>query len=281
MKPKKSSDAALTDEEEDDIESQDVSKTGFDPYEEMIRKWTSMGIPQKEIVFINDAKGSKQRQAIFEKVNSGEIRIIVGSRPKLGVGVNIQKRLIAAHQLDTPWRPGDLTQSEGRIMRPGNENKEVQIIRYVSKGSFDVYMWQTLESKAHALELLLSGHENEENIIRVDSGEFEMTKAEAADNPLLMEKMATDAEVRRLQALKRGYMVRKADEESFMSKYKSAYDKAKAENKPIPSVADLLSKFDIICIDDFMASRLNPLFEFCFADSFSLLDQSSCTKLID
>lgn len=227
MKPKKGS-QDMSEEEEDLIESQNVSKTGFDPYQEMMTRWVGMGIPAKQIAFINDAKGSKERQAIFEKVKTGEIRILVGSRAKLGIGVNVQDKLIAKWDLDVPWRPGDLIQGDGRIMRPGNENKEVMIIRMVTRGSFDVYMWQTLEAKASALNQLLSGKEIEGNVIEEDTGEFEMIKAEASDNPMLMEKMATDAEVRRLSSLKKSFQIRKDQDDRFLAAYDEKLKKAQA-----------------------------------------------------
>lgn len=230
MKPKKGS-QDMSEEEEDLIESQDVSRTGFDPYQEMMTRWVGMGIPAKQIAFINDAKGSKERQAIFEKVKTGEIRILVGSRAKLGIGVNVQDKLIAKWDLDVPWRPGDLIQGDGRIMRPGNENKEVMIIRMVTRGSFDVYMWQTLEAKASALNQLLSGKEIEGNVIEEDTGEFEMIKAEASDNPMLMEKMATDAEVRRLSSLKKSFQIRKDQDDRFLATFDEKIKKAQASVK--------------------------------------------------
>ncbi len=228
-KPKKSSES-MSIEEEDDLESQDVSNTGFDPYEEMMKKWTASGIPAKEIVFINDAKNAKQRQAIFDKVKTGEVRILVGSRKKLGIGVNIQDKLLAAWHLDTPWRPGDLTQADGRIMRSGNENKQIAIFRMVTQESFDVYMWQTLESKAASQEKFMSGQMDVDVIEEEDNG-FEMIKVKAANNPLLMEKSNLDVEVKRLQSLKRSYQMRKADEEKFLSTYENRVKASESDRK--------------------------------------------------
>ena len=213
LKPKKNMSA----EEEDETENQDVIRTDFDPNQEMRDKWRKMGIPANEIAFISDAKTQKEKQDIFDKVNSGEIRILVGSRKKLGIGVNIQERLLDLHHLDIPWTPGELTQADGRGMRPGNRNKEIRIIRYVTEGSFDVNSWQLLEDKALALESLLSGESTAQTVN--ESQEFNLIKAMASENPLVMEKTNVDVEVRRLSNLKKGYMVRKAEGEKFLSGY--------------------------------------------------------------
>lgn len=236
MKPKKN----LSLDEEAEIENQDAVMTDFDPNEEMRNKWIKMGIPANEIAFIADAKGPKAQQAIFEKVRTGEIRIIVGHRQKLGIGVNIQDKLYAGHHLDTPWTPGELTQADGRYLRPGNQNNEIRIIRYVTNGSFDVNSWQMLEGKALALESLLSGKEKTRTI--VESEEFSFIKAMASDNPLVMEKTNVDTEVRRLNNLKKGYMARKAEGETFLSNFDQAAEKTKAEIERQQALASELPK---------------------------------------
>lgn len=236
MKPKKN----LSLDEEAEIENQDAVMTDFDPNEEMRNKWIKMGIPANEIAFIADAKGPKAQQAIFEKVRTGEIRIIVGHRQKLGIGVNIQDKLYAGHHLDTPWTPGELTQADGRYLRPGNQNNEIRIIRYVTNGSFDVNSWQMLEGKALALESLLSGKEKTRTI--VESEEFSFIKAMASDNPLVMEKTNVDTEVRRLNNLKKGYQARKAEGETFLSNFDQAAEKTKATIEQQQALAAELPK---------------------------------------
>ena len=106
-----------------------------------------MGVPETEIAFIHDAKTEAQKAALFTNVRSGNVRILLGSTAKMGAGTNVQKRLIAEHHLDIPWRPSDIEQREGRILRQGNENSKVDIFRYVTENTFDSYMWQTIESK--------------------------------------------------------------------------------------------------------------------------------------
>ena len=105
----------------------------------------AMGIPKEEIAFIHEANSDKQKDELFAKVRKGEIRILMGSTQKMGAGTNVQNKLIALHDLDVPWRPADLEQRAGRIVRQGNENKEVNIYRYVTENTFDAYLWQTIE----------------------------------------------------------------------------------------------------------------------------------------
>lgn len=111
------------------------------------KKLIAGGIPENEIAYIHSANTEKQKSELFDKVRSGEIRVLLGSTAKMGTGTNVQKKLIAVHDLDIPWRPADLEQRAGRIIRQGNENKNVEIYRYVTKGTFDAYSYQTLENK--------------------------------------------------------------------------------------------------------------------------------------
>lgn len=105
------------------------------------------GVPEKQIAFVHEATTEQKREKLFEAVRNGDVRILIGSTFKLGLGVNVQDRLIALHHLDVPWRPADMTQREGRILRQGNRNKTVSIFRYITEGSFDAYSWQLLETK--------------------------------------------------------------------------------------------------------------------------------------
>ena len=119
----------------------------FNVYDDLKSKLVRMGVPEAEIAFIHDAKTEAQKAALFTNVRSGNVRILLGSTAKMGAGTNVQKRLIAEHHLDIPWRPSDIEQREGRILRQGNENDKVDIFRYVTENTFDSYMWQTIESK--------------------------------------------------------------------------------------------------------------------------------------
>lgn len=148
-----------------------------------------------------------QRDALFEKVRNGEVRVILGSTQKLGTGTNIQDKLIKAHHIDCPWKPSDLTQREGRILRQGNENKTVAIARYVIKGTFDSYLWQIQEQKLTYIAQIMNG--NNINRSMDDLDETILTAAEvkavATDNPLLAEKMSIDNDVSRLQLIRSQY----------------------------------------------------------------------------
>lgn len=123
-------------------------------YDEIRRLLVQMSVPADEIAFVHDAETQARRSALFSKVRSGEIRILIGSTFKLGLGVNVQDKLTAMHHLDVPWRPADMTQREGRILRQGNGNESVQIYRYITEGSFDAYSWQLLETKQSFISAL-------------------------------------------------------------------------------------------------------------------------------
>ena len=176
----------------------------FNVYDEMKRCLMEKGIPNEEIAFIHDAKTDEQRENLFEKVRMGEIRILLGSTGKLGTGTNVQSRLIAVHHLDCPWRPSDIEQRDGRILRQGNQNPIIKILRYVTKGTFDAYLWQIQEQKLKYISQVMTG----KSISRFceDMDETVLSAAEvkaiATSNPLLAEKMEVDNEVVRLKLLK-------------------------------------------------------------------------------
>lgn len=121
---------------------------GYSAYDDVITKLVKAGIPRQEIASIGDADTDAKKRVLFEKVRSGQVRVLIGSTTKMGTGTNVQKRLITLHHLDAPWKPAEVEQREGRILRQGNENPEVAIYRYVTEQSFDSYMWQTLEIKS-------------------------------------------------------------------------------------------------------------------------------------
>ena len=180
-----------------------VPKTGFNMYDEMKRLLTGMGIPEEEIAYVHDATTEAKRAGLFAKVRAGEVRILLGSTFKLGLGVNVQDRLIAVHHLDVPWRPADMVQREGRILRQGNQNKKVFIYRYITEGSFDAYSWQLLETKQKFIEDLLSGSLTERSGSDIESTvlDYAEVKALAVGNPLIKERVETANELSRYLAL--------------------------------------------------------------------------------
>jgi N12 class adenine-specific DNA methylase len=180
----------------------------FNIYQDIKDKLVGMGIPEDEVVFIHDAKTDKQKDDLFGKVRSGNVRVLLGSTMKMGTGTNCQDKLIAMHELDCPWRPADVAQREGRILRQGNENEEVSIFRYVTESSFDGYNWNLIESKYNFFRQIQNGQELTsriaENIDDVGLSYAEI-KAIASGNPLLKDKALIDVEVSKLSTLKQQY----------------------------------------------------------------------------
>lgn len=180
-------------------------KASFNLYDELKRLLTSMGVPEKDIAYIHDAVSEKKREELFEKVRKGEIRILIGSTFKLGLGVNVQNKLFALHHLDVPWRPSDMIQREGRILRAGNQNDYVDIYRYIAEGSFDAYSWQILESKQRMISAILSGCVTQrmcEEIADVVLNYAEV-KAISVGNPLLKKRVELANELVRNLTLQR------------------------------------------------------------------------------
>lgn len=182
-----------------------VPKKGFNLYDELKGRLVAMGIPPDDIAFIHDYDTDRARADLFEKVRKGEIRILMGSTFKLGLGVNVQDKLIAVHHLDVPWRPADMTQREGRILRQGNTNKEVKIFRYIMEGSFDAYSWQLLETKERFICDLLSGSLQQRSHSDVEDTvlSYAEVKALAVGNPLIKERVETANELSRYLTLQR------------------------------------------------------------------------------
>ena len=166
-------------------------KEGFNMYDELSRLLVTMGIPVEEIAYIHDATSESRKATLLSRARSGDIRVLIGSTPKLGLGVNVQDKLIAIHHLDVPWRPADMTQREGRILRQGNENREVFIFRYITEGSFDAYSWQLLETKQRFITGLLSGTLDERYGADVEGTvlNYAEVKALAIGNPLVKERV--------------------------------------------------------------------------------------------
>ncbi len=177
---------------------------GFSVYRDMADKLERLGVPEREIAFIQDYDSDASKLALFREVRSGKVRILFGSTQKMGSGTNVQERLIALHHLDAPWRPADVEQREGRILRQGNKNAVVSVFRYVTEGSFDAYMWQTLETKAKFIAQVMSGDMTIRRVEDLESAAltYAEVKAIASGNPLVIEKAQVDAELMRLTRLR-------------------------------------------------------------------------------
>ena len=180
-------------------------KQGFNLYDDVKSRLVNMGIPEEEIAFVHDADTDLQRAKMFAAARAGDIRILMGSTFKLGLGVNVQNKLIALHHLDIPWRPADQVQREGRILRQGNENKQVYIYRYVTEGSFDAYSWQLLETKQRFISGLLSGSLSERSGADIENTvlNYAEVKALAVGNPLIKKRVETANELTRHLALQK------------------------------------------------------------------------------
>ena len=184
----------------------DVStpKNSFNIYDEMKRVLINLGIKENEIQFIHDFESASSKEKLFKAVNSGEVRILLGSTFKLGTGVNVQERLYAIHHIDVPWRPSDIIQRNGRIIRLGNTNKEVFIFRYILKNSFDAYSWQLLETKQNFIHKLLNNNVFVRDASDIDDVtlNYAEVKALAIGEPLLKERVETYNELQNLKKLR-------------------------------------------------------------------------------
>lgn len=180
-------------------------KNGFNIYDELKTGLVNLGIPETQIAYIHDAETELKRAQLFMKVRNGDIRILIGSTFKLGLGVNIQDRLIALHHIDVPWRPADMTQREGRILRQGNTNTNVYIYRYITEGSFDAYSWQLLETKQRFISDLLSGSLTARSGADIEDTvlDYAEVKALAVGNPLVKKRVEAANELTRYLTLQR------------------------------------------------------------------------------
>ena len=167
-------------------------------------KLIAKGVPDKEIAFIHDANTKKQKAELFSKVRSGQVRFLLGSTAKMGAGTNVQTRLIALHHIDVPWRPSDIEQQEGRILRQGNRNERVKIFRYVTENTFDSYSWQLIENKQKFIGQIMTSKSPVRSCDDVDEAalSYAEVKALATGNPYIKEKMTLDTEVAKLKLLK-------------------------------------------------------------------------------
>ena len=176
----------------------------FNVYDDVRNKLAARGIPKEEIAFIHEYNTEAKKAELFAKVRAGHVRILMGSTPKLGAGTNVQDRLIALHHLDCPWKPSDLEQQEGRILRQGNQNDKVKIFRYVTENTFDAYMWQILENKQKFISQIMTSKSPVRACEDVDDTalSYAEIKALATGNPYIKEKMDLDVQVSKLKLLK-------------------------------------------------------------------------------
>ncbi|MDW5299209.1 MAG: SNF2-related protein [Sedimentibacter sp.] len=213
-----------------DIGTPTGKKQGFSVYDYIKGTLIEQGIPESEICFIHDANNEVQRENMFSELRRGSKRIIIGSTSKMGTGTNIQSKLVALHHLDVPWRPSDIEQREGRILRQGNTNEEVNIYRYVTTDTFDAYMWSIVENKQKFISQIMTSKSVARSCEDVDETvlSYAEIKALATGNPYIKEKIDIDNEVARLTLLKTAYNNHKYKmEDNFKSKYPSFIAEAK------------------------------------------------------
>ena len=180
---------------------------GYCVYDEIVAKLAARGIPREQVAAVGDADSDAKKQALFDRVRAGSVRVLIGSTARMGTGTNVQKRLAALHHLDAPWKPAEVEQREGRILRQGNRNGTVAIYRYVTEGSFDAYMWQALETKARFIAQVMTGESAARRAEDIGGQElsYAEVKAIASGNPAVLTLADADAELQRLAILKRNH----------------------------------------------------------------------------
>jgi hypothetical protein len=210
---------------------------GYSVYEDVITKLAAAGIPPEQVAVVGDAATDAKKQVLFERVRNGSVRVLLGSTAKMGTGTNVQRRLVALHHLDAPWKPAEVEQRDGRILRQGNTNTEVAVFRYVTEGSFDAFMWQALETKARFIAQVVTG----KNVSRraEDVGGQELSYAEvkaiASGNPAVLTLAEADAELQRLNILRRNHL-----DEQFAAR-RAVRDLPRAIQAKAESLSELLA----------------------------------------
>ncbi|GAA8166609.1 hypothetical protein NP0155_14100 [Helicobacter pylori] len=218
----------------------------FDVYSDVLRHLVQMGIPQNEIAFIHDAKTEEQKQDLFKKLNRGKVRVLLGSPAKMGVGTNVQERLVAMHELDCPWRPDELLQMEGRGIRQGNilhqndpENFRMKIYRYATEKTYDSRMWQIIETKSKGIEQFRNVHKlglNELEDFNMGSSNASEMKAEATGNPLIIEEVKLRAEIKNEEAKYKAFNKENYFNEENLKNNSSKLDYLKQELKDLETL---------------------------------------------
>ena len=203
------------------ISLEEGAETPFTVYEDVRQKLIDAGMPPEQIAFIHDANTEVKKRELFAKVRSGQVRVLMGSTAKMGAGTNVQDRLVALHDLDCPWRPRDLTQRKGRIERQGNQNKLVHVCRYVTEGTFDAYLWQTVENKQKFISQIMTSKSPVRSCEDVDATalSFAEIKALCAGDPRIKERMDLDIEVSKLKIMKADHNSKQFRLEDSLLKY--------------------------------------------------------------
>lgn len=230
----------------------------FNVYDDLKEKLLAKGIPENEIAFIHDAKTNQQKQDIFTQVRNGKIRVIIGSTSKMGAGTNCQDKLIALHHLDCPWRPADLQQREGRIVRQGNKNPLVHIYSYVTENTFDAYLYQLVENKQKFISQIMTSKSPVRSAEDIDETAFSYSeiKALASGNPLIKEKMDLDVQVSKLKILKANFLSVKYElEDQIASTFPQKISSAKYNVEKIKSDIELAKSH----INDDFALRIKGI----------------------
>ena len=214
----------------------------FNVYDDIRKKLSAAGVPENEIEFIHNADTEAKKAALFSKVRSGDVRVLLGSTAKMGAGTNVQSRLVAVHHLDVGWKPSDMTQRNGRIIRQGNMNKEVKVFNYVTEGTFDSYLFQTLENKQRFISQIMTSKSPVRSCEDVDEQalSYAEIKALCAGNPLIKEKMDLDVQVAKLKVLKADHQSQKFRlQDKLLTKFPADIQEANAHIAGLKSDAQL------------------------------------------
>ena len=207
-----------------------TSDAPFSVYDDIRSKLVALGIPREQIAYIHEANTEVRKKELFAKVRSGQVRVLMGSTFKMGAGMNVQDRLVALHDLDCPWRPGDLEQRGGRIIRQGNRNKEVHIYRYVTEGTFDAYLWQTIENKQKFISQIMTSKSPVRSCEDIDETalSYAEIKALCAGDERIKEKMDLDVDVARLKLMRANHQSQQYRlEDNLLRKFPEQTDEAK------------------------------------------------------
>ena len=214
----------------------------FNVYDDIRKKLVAAGVPENEIEFIHNADTEAKKAALFSKVRSGDVRVLLGSTAKMGAGTNVQSRLVAVHHLDVGWKPSDMTQRNGRIIRQGNMNKEVKVFNYVTEGTFDSYLYQTLENKQRFISQIMTSKSPVRSCEDVDEQalSYAEIKALCAGNPLIKEKMDLDVQVAKLKVLKADHQSQKFRlQDKLLTKFPAEIQEANAHIAGLKADAQL------------------------------------------
>ena len=260
------------------IDKENPDEPGFTVYDDIREKLVARGIPREQIAFIHEANTETRKKELFAKVRSGQVRVLMGSTFKMGAGMNVQDRLVALHDLDCPWRPGDLEQRSGRIIRQGNRNKEVHIYRYVTESTFDAYLWQTVENKQKFISQIMTSKSPVRSCEDVDETalSYAEIKALCAGDKRIKEKMDLDVDVARLKLMKASHQSQQfrlednllrhfpeqiRQNESFVEGFTADMQTLSAHPHPVDGFAGMEVKGDFLTDKDNAGSAILEAFK--------------------